>query len=195
MKSEDIIKLANENNGYLYGAIIKEHRIPRAYVCRLHKQGKLHRVASGIYITENGVEDVFFIQRLRFGSLVFSGDTALFLNGLSNRQSPDYEASFPYGTSLPKIEGFRIRQSRKTSFALGVTEVETPFGNHVRAYDKERCICDLFLHPDEYDSEERAYAIHEYRKRFLNLEKLYSYAKEFGALEKIKGVFELMAWN
>ena len=195
MKSEDIIKLANEHNGYLYGAIIKEHRIPRTYVCRLHKQGKLHRVASGIYITENGVEDVFFIQRLRFGNLVFSGDTALFLNGLSNRQSPDYEASFPYGTSLPKIEGFRIRQSRKASFALGVTEVETPFGNFVKAYDRERCICDLFLRPDEYDAEERAFAIGEYKLRFLNLDKLYAYAKQLGVFEKVKNVFEVVVWN
>ncbi len=195
MKLEDIIKLADENNGYLSGKVIKKHHIPRTYLSRLLKKGMLHRVASGIYVTEQAIEDVFYIQHLRFGNLVYSGDTALFLNGLSNRQSPDYEASFPYGTSLPKIEGFRVRQSRKASFGLGIAKIETPFGNTVKAYDKERCLCDLFLRPDEYDAEERAYAIGEYRRRFLDLEKLYAYAKQLGVYEKVKSVFEVLTWN
>lgn len=194
MKLEDIIELANQNNGYLHGGMIKENHIPRTYLSRLLSKGAIHRVASGIYITDRGVEDAFYIQHLRFGNLVYSGDTALFLNGLSNRQSPDYEASFPYGTSAPKIEGFRVRQSRKSTFGLGVTEVETPFGNIVKAYDKERCICDLFLRPGEYDAEGRAYAIEEYRSRFLDLEKLYAYAKQLGVYEKVRNVFELLIW-
>lgn len=28
-------------------------------------------------------------------------------------------------------------------YELGVVEIETPNGNKVRAYDKERCICDI----------------------------------------------------
>ncbi|MCR4562673.1 MAG: type IV toxin-antitoxin system AbiEi family antitoxin domain-containing protein [Bacilli bacterium] len=195
MKLEDIIKLADENNGYIYGELIIEHHIPRMYLSRLLKKGMLHRVASGIYITEQAVEDALYIQHLRFGNLVYSGDTALFLNGLSNRQYPDYEASFPYGTSAPKIDGFRVRQSRKATFGLGIHEVETPFGNIVKAYDKERCICDLFLRPNEYDAEERAYAIDEYRVRFLDLEKLYACAKQLGVYEKVKNVFEVLTWN
>ena len=195
MTLEDIVQLANENNGYLHEGIIKEHHIPRTYVSRLLKKGMVQRLASGIYITDHGVEDVFYIQHLRFGNLIYSGGTALFLNGLSNRQSPDYEASFPYGTSAPKIEGFRVRQSRKATFGLGITEVETPFGNRVKAYDKERCICDLFLRPNEYDAEERAYAIDEYRKHSLDLEKLYTYAKQLGVYGIVRGVFEALAWN
>ena len=65
----------------------------------------------------------------------------------------------------------------------------------MRAYDKERCICDLFLRPDEYDAEERVYAIEEYRARSLDLEKLYSCAKQFGVYEKVKNVFEVLTWN
>ena len=195
MKLEDIIKLADENNGYLYGTLIKKNHIPRTYISRLFEKGVLHRVASGIYISDRGIEDGFYTQHLRFSNLVYSGDTALFLNGLSNRQSPDYEASFPYGTTAPKIEGFRVRQSRKATFELGIAEIETPFGNLVKAYDKERCICDLFLRPDEYDVEERAFAINEYRARFLNLEKLYAYAKQLNVYREVKNVFEVLAWK
>ncbi len=194
MKKEEIIQIANKYNGYIYSALVKKYNIPTAYLTQLVKEGLLTRVTRGIYITSQGVKDPLFIHSLTYHKMIYTGETALFLNNLSNRQVANYEASMPYGTNIPKIKGVKIRQSRKKTFLLGVTEVQTSFGNYVKTYDKERCICDLFLR-DDYDYEDRVYAINEYKDNFLNLKKLYGYARELNVYDKVKAIFEVIGWN
>ena len=195
MRLEDIIELANLNNGYLTPKLIKDNGIYTSYIHRLVDAGELFRVERGIYITKNGVEDEFYINNLKYSNIVYSGDAAIFLNGLSNKQSPEKEVSISRGMNIPKLEGYTIKQSRKDTFYLGITMVETPFGNKVRCYDKERCICDLFIRPDNYDYEDRVYAINTYKNEYLNFDKLYNYASILGVLDKVKSVYEVVAWN
>ena len=195
MKLEEIIKLANQNNGYLTPQLIKENGIYTSYIHRLVIEKELFKVERGIYITKQGVEDEFYINNLKYTNIVYSGDTAIFLNGLSNKQHPEKEVSIARGMNTPKLEGYTIRQSRKDTFNLGIIIVETPFGNKVRCYDKERCICDLFMRPDNYDYEDRIYAINTYKNAYLNFDKLYYYANKLGILEKVKTVFEVIGWN
>lgn len=195
MKENDIIEIANKNNGYLYSKIIKEYNIESVYITRLLKKQKLIKVFSGIYVTPTTIIDNLFVNAIRFSRIVYSGDTALFLNGLSNKQYPEYEVSIPYGTHVPKIEGFDIKQTRNKNFDIGIVNVETPFGNNVRCYNRERCVCDLFLRPDNYDYEERIFAINEYKNNYLNLDNLYKCAKELGVLKEVENVFEVIAWN
>ncbi len=195
MRKEEIIDIANENNGYLYSKIIKEYGIQTALIGRLANEGLLTKVARGIYITERGVEDELFINSINHSRIVYSGETALFLNDLSNKQSPIKECTIPYGTCTPSIPGYQIKCSRRNTFNLGIEEINTPFGNPVKSYDKERCICDLFIRPTYYDYEDRVYAINEYKNRYLNFEKLYKYARELGVYEKVSNVFEVIGWN
>ena len=195
MKLENIIAIANLNNGYLTPKLIKENGIYTSYIHRLLNVGELFRVERGIYITKQGVEDEFYINNIKYTNIVYSGDTAIFLNGLSNKQSPEKEVSISRGMNIPKLEGYTIKQSRKDTFYLGITMVETPFGNKVRCYDKERCICDLFIRTDNYDYEDRVYAINTYKNEYLNFDKLYNYARILCVLDKVKSVFEVVAWN
>lgn len=195
MDENEILEIAQKNNGYLYKDLVKKNNIAYTTISKMAKKGLLTKVASGIYITSSGVEDEFFINSIRFSNLVYSGETAIFLNGLSNKQFPELEAVVPYGTTVPKIEGYKVRQSRRKNVGLGVSFVETPFGNKVKCYDKERCICELIANPDHYDFEDRVYAIREYNQFYLNFEKLYSYAAELNVLEKVKNVFEVIGWN
>lgn len=195
MTKEDVINIANDNNGYIYSKLIKEHNIPTMLLTRLCREEALERVDRGIYITESGVEDELFINSIKYSRIIYSGETALFLNGLSNKQEPIYEFSIPYGTNAPRIEGYNIRYSRSTSFEIGITEIATSFGNKVRTYDKERCICDLFVRPEHYDYEDRNFAIKEYANNYLNFKKLYSYAKKLNVYDEVKNVFEVIGWN
>lgn len=194
MNKLEIIKIANENNGYMYSELIKKYNIATAYLTQLVKEGLLSRVARGIYITSQGVEDQLFIYSLTYHKMIYTGETALFLNNLSNKQIINYEATMPYGTNIPKINGVKIRQSRRKTLLLGVTEVQTSFGNYVKTYDKERCICDLFKRND-YDYESVIYAINEYKDNYLNIKKLYEYARELKVYEKVRNVFEVIGWN
>lgn len=195
MKKEDIIKISNENNGYLYSDIIKKNRIDTIYISRLAKEGMLSKVARGIYITKNGVEDYYFINCILYSKIVFSGESALYLNNLSNKQYVNNEVTIPYGSSSPKIKNCKVVVSRKSDFSVGIINVDSPFGNKIRTYDKERCICDLFIRPDFYDFEQRAFAINEYKKNYLNIKKLYEYAKILKVYNEVKNVFEVIGWN
>lgn len=195
MSKEEIIGIANDNNGYLYSKIMKEFGMQTSVIGRLEKEGLLTKVARGIYITDRGVEDEFFINSVKYSKIVYSGETALFLNGLSNKRSTIKEFTIPYGTNTPQINGYEVKYSRKNTFALGITELETPFGNAVRAYDKERCICDLFIRPNHYDYEDRVYAINEYKDKYLDFKKLYDYAKKLGVYEEVSNVFEVIGWK
>ena len=195
MKKEEIIDIANKNNGYIYSKIVKDNQIQTETIRRLVKDGKLEKVDRGIYITNEGVEDEFFINCIKYSRIVYSGETALFLNNLSNKQSPIREFTIPYGTCVPKIKSYSVKYSRKESFELGVEMIETPFSNKVRCYNKERCICDLFIRPDYYDYETRIYAINEYKNKYLSFKKLYEYAKILGVYDKVSNVFEVIGWN
>jgi len=195
MNKEEVIKVANKHNGYLYSKIMKDYNIPSIYITRLLKEGKLQKIEKGIYVTDIGIEDPFFVMYIKHKNIIFSGETALFLNGLSNKQFVNYEVTIPFGKAVPKIDNAVIKQTRKDTFSLGIADIETPFGNMVKTYDKERCICELFIKPDHYDHEDRIYAINEYRDDYIDIKKLYEYAMKLKVYDEVKNVFEVIGWK
>lgn len=195
MNKEKVMEIVNENNGYLYSSIIKNNKIPTIYISRLVAENKLYKVARGVYISELGIIDDYFINSLIYSKIIYSGESALFLNNLSNKQYSNNEISIPYGSSSPKINGYKVVVSRKNTINIGITTVETSYGNKVKSYDKERCICDLFVRQTHYDYEDRVFAINEYKNKYLNLKKLYEYAKVLNVYDEVKNVFEVISWN
>lgn len=196
MDKKDIFEVAEKNNGYVCAKQIKEQGIPSSYLSRLVKENKLERVYKGVYITPETFEDPEYIYSLRYPNIIYSGESAMFLNLLSCKQYVNMvEVTVPYGTTVPKIEGAKVIVSRKKNIDLGVTIVNTCFGNPVKCYDKERTICDLFMRPDNFDSEDRVYAIKKYNQYYLNRAKLYEYAKQLGVYSEVKNVYEVLVWN
>ena len=195
MKKDYVIVLAEQHNGYINSKILKEHGVPNIYLSRLVKEKRLERAFKGIYVTPETIVDQYYIFSLKYPKVVYSGETSLFLNGLSSKQSVPMEITLPYGVNVPEIDGASIVISRRCTVGLGVSSIETPFGNEVRSYDRERSICDLFVRPDYYDAEDRNHAIREYSRRSLNLEKLYDYAMKLNVYEKVRNVFEVIPWN
>lgn len=195
MSKDKVILLAKQNHGYLHAKLLKEYEIPSIYVTRLVHEKKLEKIYKGIYVTPETVVDWFYVYCLKYPHVVYSGETSLFLNGLSSKQSADMEITLPYGVNVPKIFEAKIIVSRKDTVGLGITILETPFGNNVKGYDRERSICDLFVRPEHFDAEDRNFAIREYARQYLNLAKLYDYAKQLDVYEEIRNVFEVIIWN
>ncbi len=195
MNKKDIIEVAERNNGYVSSKQLVAQGFSRTSISRLVKEEKLERVYNGIYITPETFEDPEYIYSLRYPNIIYSGESAMFLNMLSCQQEVAMEVTVPYGTSIPMIEGAKVIVSRKKNIDLGVTIVNTCFGNPVKCYDKERVICDLFLRPTNYDQEDRIYAMKEYFKRYINFEKVYDYAKKLGVYSEVWNVFEVIAWD
>ena len=170
---------------------LKENNIPSVYLTRLERLNTINKVHRGIYVLKDVVEDELYINSLVYNDLVYTNRTALYLNELTNRQLNEIDVAFPFGRNTTYY-GFKSFISRKEHvYRTGISEVTTPSGNVVKCYDKERCICNLFLY-DIYDEEEKAYAILEYKRRYLNLEKLYEYAKILGCYEQVMNIFEVI---
>lgn len=190
--NDKIFKL--QKNGYILAKDLKENNIPSVYLTRLERLNEITKVHRGIYVLNDVVEDQLYIKSLTYSDLIFTNRTALYLNELTNRQLNEIDVAFPFGRNTTYY-GLNSFISRKDSvYRTGITEVITPSGNLVKCYDKERCICNLFLY-DVFDEEERAYAILEYKRKYLNLDKLYEYAKILGCYEQIKNIFEVIVWD
>ena len=186
--------ICKKNNGYITNSIAKENGIPSIYLTRMVKSNKLNRVAKGVYLENGYIEDEFYIYCLKYPNIVFYRETALYLNGLSNYMLENYYVCLPYKCDVPKNTNLKIRRTRKETINVGISLVETPYGNKCKCYDRERCICDLFIY-DDFSYEQKAYAINEYVNKYLNKEKLYSYARVLGVFDEVFSVFEVIVWN
>lgn len=41
----------------------------------------------------------------------------------------------------------------RDKFNAGIIEIESPYGNPIKIYNAERCICDMLKNPDQYEIE------------------------------------------
>ncbi len=60
----------------------------------------LERVSHGVYMLPDSLEDDMYILMLHSGKIVFSHDSALFLNGLSDRTPFKHSITIPSNSSL-----------------------------------------------------------------------------------------------
>ncbi len=189
-------KIKNLNiNGYIFAKSLKEKNIPTVYLTRLCKQGLIKKIASGVYILSDFIEDDFYINYLKNKDLIYTNNTALYLQELTPKQFEHYQVNFLYGKNVSNVKNLDYKVLRnKMIYELGKEYVLTPMGNLVPCYDKERCICNIFM-LDFCDEEVKAYAIKEYKNKYLDINKLYEYAKKLNVYVDIKNIFEVLLWD
>ena len=157
-------KIINLNkNGYIFTKVLKDNNIPTVYLTRLRKKGLIKKVASGAYILTDYIEDEFYINYLKNKDLIYTNNTALYLQELTPKQFENYQVNFLYGKNVSNVKNLDYKVLRnKSIYELGKEFVLTPMGNLVPCYDKERSICNIFM-LDFCDEEVKAFAIKEYK--------------------------------
>lgn len=189
--TEAIIDIGKENGGYIVGKNLSQKNIPRVYLARMERQGILNCLTRGIFILSNYPQDEFYTNALRYKKAVFSRHTALYLNNLSNRQIECIEANFPIAYNTEKIQNIKCCRLSRDLYELGKTIVITPLGHKVNSYNIERCLCDLFYY-DDFDIEEKSYAVKAVDRTKLNYDRLFDYAAKMKVLPQVKSVFEVL---
>lgn len=179
---EIIQKLMKINNGYITSKQITELGIHRVYLNIMKKQGIIEKVARGVYIDSNKIEDIFYVLSIRVPNIVFSHMTALYLHGLSIKApSKEYDITVCNNYFNYMIKDHNVFYVSKSIYNLGIIEVKTAMGNSVKAYDIERCICDIIRSKKRMDIEHVKYSVREYLKRKdKDLVKLSKYAEKMG---------------
>ena len=187
---ESIMKM---NNGYITSKELDNYGIHRMYLNIMWKKGIIEKVANGIYIDSKKIEDSYYVFSLSMPNAIYSHMTALYFHGLSIKAPNDkYDITVRKNYNSTHLKNHEVFYVSDDIYELGLTEVETPMGNKVKAYDMERCICDIIRSKNRMDSEHVKHSIREYIKRKnKNLVKLSQYAEKMGIKEEVMNYVEV----
>lgn len=203
MKKEDFLnesnieiiqKLMEKNNGYITAKELENFGISRNYLSIMTQKKMIEKVAKGIYIDSKKIEDVYYVLSISTPKIIYSHLTALYFHNLSIK-APDssFDITVTKKYNNPKLKKHNVFYVDDKYYDIGITEVETPQGNKVEAYDMERCICDIIRSKKRMDIEHVKFAIREYLKRKDNdLIKLSKYADMFGIKEEVMDFVSMM---
>ena len=190
----DIIKsIMKANNGYVTSRIITELGIHRMYLNIMKKKGLIEKVGNGIYIDSKKIEDSYFVFNLSMPVVIFSHMTALYFHGLSIKApTSKYDITVKKNYNSKHLKNHEVFYVSKDIYKLGLTWVKTPLGNEVKAYDIERCICDIIRSRKRMDQEHVKYSIRKYLKRKdKDLVKLSLYADKMGIKDEVMNYLEV----
>lgn len=184
----DIIKqIMSANNGMLSVRMIEPLNISRQYLSIMENNNDIEKISRGIYLSPSTFEDSYFSFQQKYKKAIFSHMNALYFYGMTEEFPYQYTVTVPQSYHVDTVnEKCNVFYVSDDIYEMGVVEVETPSGNKVRAYDKERCICDIIRSKGRMDSEQVKKAMKQYiQSKDKNVVKLSDYAKRMGIIEKV----------
>ena len=191
---EIIEEIMKKNNGYITSKELDMFDIHRMYLSIMREKGLIEKVASGIYIDINKIEDNYYIFGLSMPNVIYSHMTALFFHGLSIKAPNDvYDITVKRSYNSVHLRKHNVFYVDNDIYGIGLTEIETPMGNKVKVYDIERCICDIIRSKNRMDLELIKHSVKEYIKRKdKDLVKLSLYAEKLGIKEVVMDFVGMM---
>ena len=185
--TDTIKQIMNINNGILSTRMIEPLNISRQYISIMKNNNDIEKVSRGIYLSPSVFEDSYFFFQQKYKKAIFSHMNALYFYGMTEEFPYNYTVTVPQNyhddTVNEKCNVFYVSDD---IYEMGVVEVKTPNGNKVRAYDKERCICDIIRSKGRMDSEQVKKTIKQYiRSKDKDVVKLSKYSKKMGINKKV----------
>ena len=185
-----------ELNGIYSTEDMLSEGVPYSTIRKYVERGDFIRLERGIYITKDSLDDEWKILQKRYKKGIFSGFTAMYLQNMSDYIPTEFHMTFPRGynaksiseNELDVVPSFVVPKL----YNIGICEVETPYGNIVRAYDRERTLCDL-VRGNGTDRD----IIKQAMRNYINsdnpdIHKLSTYAEELRVAPKINHYLEVM---
>ena len=184
----DIMKqIMRANNGMLSVRMIEPLNISRQYLSIMENNNDIEKISRGIYLSPSTFEDSYFSFQQKYKKAIFSHMNALYFYGMTEEFPYQYTVTVPQSYHVNTVnEKCNVFYVSDDIYEMGVVEVETPSGNKVSVYDKERCICDIIRSKGRMDSEQVKKTMKQYiQSKDKNVAKLSDYAKRMGIIEKV----------
>ncbi len=189
-----ILQIIYVNNGLLSTRMIELLNINRQYLSIMIQNHDIERISRGIYVLPDTFLDSYFSFQQKYKKAIFSHMNALYFHGLTEEFPYNYTVTVPQryhdDAMNQKCNVFYVSSF---IYEIGVVEVTTPNGNKIKAYDKERCICDIIRSKGRMDPEQVKKSIRLYlQSNDKDMTKLSEYANKMGISEKVMemvGVF------
>ncbi len=189
---EKVLLLAN--NGIITTSKITKQGIHRSILTKLVNSGDLIQYERGIYMTPDAWEDEFYLIQQKYKRGIISHASALYLLGYSERVPLTFHLTFPnnYHSKSLNWENVIVSRVINNLYDLGIIEITTPLGNVVRAYDLERCLCDIVKGSGD-DIQVIQYAMKKYASsKDKDINKLMEYARILRVEPKIRRYMEVL---
>ena len=192
-KIENIVKT---NNGYVTRKDIDRNRIPSIYLTRYVKKYNLIQIVRGFYAREDWIVDPYLVFQYTYPQFIYSFNSAIYLHGLGDVLPNYLEVTGPFNyrpMSKNRDDVMTHTDTVDESYNLGITDIKTSLGNVVRAYDKEKTICDLIKHKDKIEFEVYVKALTRYaRSKDKDINKLMRYAQIMKIENKVRDQMEVI---
>ena len=191
-----ILDILKSNNGIIQASDARLAGFDNKVLQRMTEAGLLERVGYGLYISASEMVDEFFVAKYRCRKGVFSHETALYFHGLSDRMPLQLMLTIPNGYNTPLLKDksmYRFFYCKPDVHRIGIVTVKSPYGNELRAYDKERTLCDCIKKKSMMDSDLVLSALKQYvRESGADFARLLSYAEIFKIQDIVKQYLEVL---
>ena len=178
-QTQQVLKIAAAK-GLISGSDLRPYHLPGSLLNRLHKQGKLVRVARGIYMLPDRDFSPyldFAIASKRYSSGVIALLSALSFHGLTTQSPHQVWMAFTYGL-MPKQEGkrFRFITMSGPAFENGV-EIHIIEGIPVKIYNAAKTVADCFKFRNKIGLDVALEAFRDFEQRGGDMASLWHYAR------------------
>jgi predicted transcriptional regulator of viral defense system len=194
-ETNKVFKLMEDRGGYLTSKEARENGIENKKLQRMAARGFIERAAYGLYVNGNTLPDPFYVAQYRCPKGIFSHETALFLNGLSDRDPLRLMMTIPSGWNskmLPE-DNIVFFYSKPDKMKLGISEVETSSGLKVKVFDSERTLCDCLKNVEKLDRDLVITALKRYvKEKNRDSTKLLEYATELKIRDMVFRYLEVL---
>lgn len=189
---EKFINIINQNNGIITAKEAEKKGISRIYLKKMTDEGLIQRIEFGIYTTDKFIYDEYYIFELKHSNIVFSYNTALYLQDMTERTPTKMDVTTKRNTNLSaykdKINLYRVNDE---ILDLGKCKIKTIYGNMVTAYNLERTVCDIINNKSTIDIEIANKSIRKcIKSQKFNANKMFEYAEKMKMYDKIKNYME-----
>ncbi|MCQ3035166.1 MAG: type IV toxin-antitoxin system AbiEi family antitoxin domain-containing protein [Bacilli bacterium] len=194
LDTEKVIEIAKNKNGLVTSADVTTLGISRMVLKYLVEQGKLIKMARGVYALPSTMEDKYFDEQNRCHKGIYNSLSSLYLLGYLDSDPNKLYMAFPqtYNTTKLKARGIVCMNQAVSNYDVGTISVKTPRGNVVRTYCIERTLCEVMR-----DSEVSRHVVRDAFAQYLrnndaNLKSLRTFAKMFGVESKVNTFLEVL---
>ena len=188
---EKLRKFLKKNYGYITTSDFINLGISKPLIQNFIDKGLIERVSHGVYMDTKMFIDEYYVLQKKYPFVVFSYNTALDIMNLTNRTPINLDVTIPRGKTIRG--NYSIHYVTEKYYKLGIINVVSPFGNPIKIYNAERCICDMLRNENEFDLELQNRVLNYYwNSKDKNIDLLLKYAEIFNIYNKVNTIVEVM---
>lgn len=192
---EKIEKLLKKRNGVITTREVEELGVNSRILTRMIERGIIERVARGVYISIDTMEDTYYTAQAICKKGIFSHETALYFHDLCDRTPIKFQLTVPtnYNNILIKNKKYQFFYIKEDLYEIGIIEIKSPYRNKIKVYDLERTICDIIRNKKKIEIALFTDAMKRYAERKdRNSIRLHKYAKLFNIEDDLRKYLEVL---